>query len=100
MLQSNEIMLESVHACMRFRVRTRSLSPYSCIFCARTWASFRSDVLDPVCDASAGVWRARLWRRECVFHLSMCVGMQQANRSIAGHVSSMIANRLPPQSSV
>ncbi len=30
----------------------------------------------------------------------VCIGMQQANHSIAGHVSSMMANRLPPQSFV
>lgn len=55
---------------------------------------------------SADLWQQCLWFfsrlcercRLCVrFH---SVGMQQASHSIAGHVSSMIANRLPPQSSV
>lgn len=35
-----------------------------------------------------------------VLYVYVCVGIQQANHSIAGHVSSMMANRLPSQSSV
>lgn len=60
--------------------------------CRYTRLIFGSSVFDSFCDAS--VWVCRLCVR---FH---SVGMQQASHSIAGHVSSMIANRLPPQSSV
>lgn len=46
-----------------------------------------------------GFWDSENVCSLCVC-VCVCVGMQQAYHSIAVHVSSMIANRLPPQSSV
>lgn len=55
----------------------------------RTRVRFRSDDLDS--------WYAKVWMCALPVCAVVFVGMQQANHSIVGHVSSMIANRLPPQ---